>query len=197
MSPDVLDQLVGRQHLARMLDEREEQPELERGEADGQATAHHEPLAVVDRESSVVVVLDVRRLRGAPQECLDPRQQLLAAEGLDDVVVCPGPKAAHLVDLAAARREQDHRDVAQVAEALERLEAVELRHREVQDDEIGWIRVERPQRRAAVHRRHDAVAGAAQQLLEQKADVVVVVNDEHPPQRRRHHRAQYEECSGR
>ena len=125
-----------------MLDKGNEQTELERSQTHGQTTAEDEPPAVVDRERSVLVVLDVGRLRRAPQQCLDPREQLLAPEGLHDVVVGAGPKPSYLVDLAAAGCEQDHRHVAHVADSLERFEAVELRQREVEDDEVGRALVE-------------------------------------------------------
>src|SRR5262249_37133978 len=126
-----------------------------------------------------------------------PREQLLAAERLDDIVVGAGAEAPYLVDLAAPRGEQDHRHVAEVAEPLERLETVELRHREVEDDEVGPAVVEGAERGAPVPRGRDVVASAWKKLLEQRAEVVIVVDDEHPPQRCRHHRTQYEDRSGR
>jgi acetyl-CoA acetyltransferase len=124
----------------------------------------------------------MRGLRSPPQQRLDPREQLLAAEGLDDVVVGAGAEAPHLVDLAAARGEQDHRNVAQVAQALERLESIELRHREIHDDEVRRVRVERAERSATVLSGLDAVSSPAQELRKQQADVVVVVDNEHPTQ---------------
>src|SRR5262245_30230893 len=128
------------------------------------------------------------RGRGCPpQERLDPQEQLLASEGLHDVVVGARAEAAHLVDLAAAHGEQDHGHVTEVADALERLEAVELGHREVEDDEVARARVEGTQRHTAVLRRLHGVAGPAKEFVEQKADVVVVVDDEHPPQGCRRH----------
>ena len=51
--------------MTRMLDERSEQTELERRETNGQAAADDEAARVVDRESAVLVVLDVCRLRRA------------------------------------------------------------------------------------------------------------------------------------
>ena len=62
MPPDVLDELVGGEHMTRMLDERSEQTELERRETDRQAAADDEAARVVDRESAVLVVLEVCRL---------------------------------------------------------------------------------------------------------------------------------------
>ena len=142
-------------------------------------------------------MFEVRRFRGAPQKRLDPREQLLAAERLHDVVVGAGPETAHLVDLATPRGEQDHRHVAQVAQALERLEAVELGHREIEDDDVRRILVEDPKRQPAVLGCFDGVASPSEELLEQQTDVVVVVHDEHPPRGPRRHRVQYEPRSGR
>ena len=107
------------------------------------------------------------RLGSPTQQRLDPREQLLAAERLDDVIVGAGAKAPHLVDLTAAGGEQDHGHVAEVAEALERLESVELGHREIEDDEVGRALMEDAERVASVQRRLHAVPRAAQQLFEQ------------------------------
>ena len=135
-------------------------------------------LAVDDRDPWAHLALGYARLYmdnrpdealGALQHALrlDPCEQLLAAEGLDDVVVGSGPEAPHLVDLAAAGGEQNDGDVAQIAEPVESLEPVELGHREVEDDEVGRALIEGAERRTSVSRCRDVIACAAQQLFEQ------------------------------
>jgi hypothetical protein len=113
-----------------------------------------------------------------------------------DVVVGAGAEAAHLVDLAAPRREQDDRHVAQVAQPLERLEAVELRHRDVEHDEVCRPGVEGAQRGATVCCRLHRVARRAEQGLHEVADVLVVVDDKNAPGAC-HHPAQYAAPCGR
>jgi len=82
-----------------------QETELEGCEADRQATGHDETPGVVDGDRTVVVVLQVRGFGGATEERLDPGQQLLAAEGLHDVVSSGArTEASHLVDLAAPGR---------------------------------------------------------------------------------------------
>ena len=63
---------------------------------------------------------------------------------------------------------------------LERLPAVELRHRHVEDDEIRPRLEHLPERGLAVGGVDDLVAGAREQHAEEAPDVGVVVDDEHP-----------------
>jgi hypothetical protein len=165
-----------------------QEPELEGCEADRQATGHDEAPGVVDGDRTVVVVLQVRGFGGATEERLDPGQQLLAAEGLHNVVVGARTEASNLVDLAAPRGEQDYRHVAQVAQALQRLESIEVRHREIEDDDVSGVLVEDAERCAPVLSRLHEVTGSRQELVKEQADIVVVVDDKNPPRgRRRRH----------
>src|SRR6266550_5181580 len=144
-----------------------QETELEGCEADRQTTGHDEVPGIVDGDRTVVVVLQVRGFGGATEERLDPGQQLLAAEGLHDVVVGARTEDSHLVDLAAPRGEQDYRHVAHVAQALQRLESIELGHREIEDDDVGGFLVEDAERGAPVLSRLYEVTRPRQELVKE------------------------------
>ena len=86
----------------------------------------------------------LRARRPAAELRADARQELLATEGLRDVVVGARAQAAYLVELVGVRREHDHRCLAQLADAFEHLPAGKARHRDVEDDDIGVLGVEEP-----------------------------------------------------
>ena len=67
---------------------------------------------------------------------LGPRHELAGAEGLRHIVVRAEPKAADLVDIRLARRDDDDRDVELGADAAAKVEAVDMRQHEIQDHEI-------------------------------------------------------------
>src|SRR5207247_1750463 len=70
------------------------------------------------------------------------REELLPPERFRDVVVGAGGQPAHLLQLLRTGREHDHRDVGEVADPLERLVAVHVGHRHVEDHERRRIREE-------------------------------------------------------
>src|SRR5207248_7812052 len=130
VAPDELEQLVAAQHLVGMADERRQELELERGELDGAVVDGDDALGEVDRQ----VAVRVGRLlslacAGAPQQRLDARNELLAAERLDDVVVGAAREPADALELGVSGGQHQDRYVAQIAEPRQRLEAVEPRHR--------------------------------------------------------------------
>jgi len=76
--------------------------------------------------------------RPAAQQRLQPRGDLLQGERLDDVVVGAGLQAADaVVDLVARAQDADRRLVAAGAQSREDLEAVEVGHGEVEQDDRG------------------------------------------------------------
>src|SRR6266550_7029824 len=68
---------------------------------------------------------------------------------------------------------------APLADAFERLPAVEARHRDIENHEIGLLGVEQSQPLAPVAGLDYRVAGSLQHLPEQAADIRVVVDYEH------------------
>ena len=73
---------------------------------------------------SLSIVARRPRLR-PPQHGLDARDQLARAEGLGHVVVGAELEAEHPVDLLVARRERDHRRLAERPDAPADLEPVD------------------------------------------------------------------------
>jgi hypothetical protein len=161
-------------------DESREQAELQRRQRDGGRADRHLAGGEVDRHGGVDVGLaHLGRAAGAAQQRLDPREQLLAAERLDHVVVGAGLEPPHLVELAGARREHQDRHVGEVADAFERLPAVHLGHSHVENDERRADGVQAAQRLAAAGRLADGVPGPLQQDADQVADVRFVVDDQY------------------
>ena len=117
--------------------------------------------------------------RTAPQQGAHARQQLLALEGLDEVVVGAGVEALDARLQRVARGEHQDRDVVALAQAAGDLHAVELRQAEVEDHQVGDERARRVERRLAVERQPDLVALQAQRALEHLRDLLVVLDDEH------------------
>ena len=162
-----------------MLNECGEELELEWRQLDLAFADDHASLRVVDLDEGVAVRLGHLRLSARPaQQRLDAGEQLLPAERLRDVVVGARGEAADALELLGARREHDHRHFREVADPLERLVPVQLRHADVEEDEGGRRLVELPQGRPAVGRLLDPVTRADEQLPEEDPDVLVVVDDE-------------------
>src|SRR4051812_16505139 len=109
VAPDLLQQHLPGEHLARLARQRHQQVELQRRELDRPALAQHLVTGDVDAQ-----VPDRQRLRrlvlGPPQPRPDPRDQLLRLERLDHVVVRAGLQAQHHVHGVALRRQHDDRD---------------------------------------------------------------------------------------
>jgi len=168
-----------------MAHEGRQQLELERRQPHRDALAAfaddaHLPADVVDLQGAVLVGGAHLGWAGrAAQQRLDAREQLLTAERLRHVVVGAAAQSAHLVELARARGQHQHRHVAEVADPLERLPAVELRHRDVEHHEVRVVRLEPAERLQPARRLDDGVAGAFEQDPHEAANVVLVLHDEH------------------
>jgi len=74
----------------------------------------------------------------APQQRPDARQQFLRAERLDQVVVRPRVQPGDAVlDLALGGEHEDGDGIREAAQLGADLEAVELRHHDIEQDEVG------------------------------------------------------------
>ena len=169
-----------RQHLVRVAHERRKELELEWGQRHGLAGHCHFALCEINGDQAVSVRPRLLSpVADAPKVGFHARQELLATEGLGHIVVRSRLQAAHLLQLGRPRGQHDHGNVAHVSNALERLPAVELGHRDVEEDEIWRRRVERTQALPAVGTLQDLVARPLEELANEATDIGVVVDDEH------------------
>jgi hypothetical protein len=127
-----------------MVDERGQQPELERRQLDVLPARPHAPLAEVHLEQPVGVGVAHLLARRPPQHALHAREQLLPSERLRHVVVGPAAQRPYLLQLRPERAQHHDGHVAQLPDALERPPSVELGHRDVEHDEVGPLVVQSP-----------------------------------------------------
>ena len=118
--------------------------------------------------------------RPAAQQRPQAREQLLALERLDEVVVGADvePLDARLERVARGEH-QDRHVVAVLAQAARDVDAVEPREPEVEHDQVGQERVRLVERLHAVGGELDVVAVEAQRALQDVGDLLVVLDDEH------------------
>ena len=118
--------------------------------------------------------------RPAAQQRAQAREQLLALERLDEVVVGAGIEALDArVDRVARGQHQDRHVAAVLAQQPRDVDAVELGQAEVEDDEVGRELARVAERRLAVVARTRLVALHPQRPQQDLGDLVVVLDDEH------------------
>ena len=118
--------------------------------------------------------------RAAAQQRAQARQQLLALERLDEVVVGADVEALDArLERVARGQHQDRHVVAVLAQPACDVDAVEPREAEVEHDQVGQERVRLVERLHAVAGELDLVALEAQRALQDLGDLVVVLDDEH------------------
>ena len=179
--PDVLEQLRARQHAARVEHQVAQQPVLGGGQLDGLAGAGDLVRVLVELE---VLEHEPARLGlgepGAAQDRADPRDQLLEAERLGDVVVAAERQAADLVLGRVARGEEDDRHPRALgAEPLGDLEALHVGQHHVEHDQVRPEGGDRRRARRRRSRRTRREALEAQGHRDDVDDVGLVVDDEH------------------
>src|SRR6476659_7242775 len=114
----------------------EEQP-LRAGELDEVPVPGHHPALEIDLD--VVELEDARaraRARGAAQDRADSCGELVRVEGLGDVIVGAQVEALRLVGRRSLRREQDDRDGTPFPQLAHDLDAVEVGHDDVEQDDV-------------------------------------------------------------
>ena len=115
---------------------------------------------------------------GSPQNSLDPSEQLSAAEGLSDVVVCTQLQAEHLVDLVSLGREHDDRHLALRAQAPANLDPVDLRQHAIEHDHIIAIRRRLQQAITPIGRHFHDMACLTQAFGDMASNVEVVFDQQ-------------------
>src|SRR6202012_1104801 len=176
-SPDFVGQTLAGDDQALVAHQELEQLELAVGELDF-------ALAAVDL-AGVGVQLQVADLerggaarRPTAQQRADPRQQLLALEGLDQVVVGARVEAGDAVPGLGAGGPQQDRHVALHAQAPADLDPVEAGEAEVEHDQVGDEPDRDVERLDPVGGGADLVALVAQRAAQDVGDIGVVLDYE-------------------
>src|SRR5688572_26079645 len=115
------------------------------------------------------------------EELVDALHELPRAERLRDVVVRAHVESQLLIDVPALRGEEDHRGLLRGGVRLDRLAdlvAVELRHHDVQHDEVRLLGLHPLERLLSVQRRDHFVALHPQAEIEDVDDVDLIVDHE-------------------
>ena len=119
-----------------------------------------------------------RRLQ-AFQDGVDAGHQLARAEGLGHIVVATDLETDDAVDLFVPRRQEQDRDFGGLAQLAADLQPVELRHIDVEHDQIRAFACEQRQSLGAVPRD----AGLQPRLVEREVndvpDVRIVIHDQY------------------
>ena len=113
------------------------------------------------------------------QQGPEPRQQFLALEWLDQVVVGTGIEALDARLHGVASGEHQNRDVVGLAQRLRHLDPVESRKPEIEDHQIRQERVGQIQRAHPVAGDLDLVALHSERPLEHMCDRDVIFDDQH------------------
>ena len=168
-----------------MSEEELEQPVLGARQLDAPVAAPHVARRRVEREVGEAQAL--RRRLDAPQQRPQAREQLAQGEGLDQVVVGAGVEAGDaVVDRVARGEHQDRRAVAGLAHAPAHLEAVDVRHRDVQDDGVDLLARDAVERLAAVLGERHVVALEGQRPLHRRAQGRLVIDHQDSHRRVQH-----------
>src|SRR3954447_23489558 len=120
----------------------------------------------------------------APQDGVDPRDELARRERLDDVVVGAEAQADDAVGLLALGGEQDDRRravvlaLAALAQPAHHLEAVDAGQHEIEHDEVGPLLGGELERPLAVARDERRVARVLEVARHEVGDGPLVVDDE-------------------
>ena len=166
---------------ARVACEEREQIELLGCEHQLAAGEVRAPRARVDLEPA-----DLRgrcRLPGArarpARDGPDAREQLTEAERLDEEVVCPELEPDDAVDLLAASRDDDDRDLGARAQLPADRVAVHVRQAQIEQHDVDLGIAAGGQRLSAGRRARDGVALAHEAFGQRLGDRVLVLDNQH------------------
>ena len=116
---------------------------------------------------------------GAAQHGAHARRQLVGVEGLGDVVVGAQVEALGLVARRALGRQQDDRDRAPLTQLAHDLDAVEVGHDDVEQDDVRPDFLGLLERLFAAAGGHDAETLVVKGQRDELRDARLVVGDEH------------------
>ena len=115
---------------------------------------------------------------GAAEHRLDAGHQLAGVEGLGHIVIGAQLQADDLVHVVGAGGEDDDGDVARLAQLAADLEAVHLRHHDVEDDQVGLVGLDLLQRLTAVIGGLDLESFLGEVEAGELDDIPLVVDDQ-------------------
>src|SRR5215207_5196961 len=178
VAPDLVEQLLTRDHEPLVAHQVLEQLELALGQLDRALAAMHLVRVGVERE-----VADAQRghaARRAPaQQGAEPGEQLLALERLDEVVVGADVEAFDArVERVARGQHQDRRVVPVLAQPARDVDPVHARKPEVEHQYVGQEGVNLVEGGDAVAGELDLVALQPQRALQHLRDLLVVLHHE-------------------
>jgi hypothetical protein len=174
----VREQLLAGEHLAGVAQEHLEHRELAGAELDGPVVDRRAARAQVERD---VAGAQHRLLRGAlaAQAHPDPREELLEAERLGDVVVGAVVQARDLVgDLVAGGQDHDRHPLALGAHRAQDRHAVQPGQAQVEDEQVEVVVAREGEGGGAVRRRRGDEAVGAQALLQEGGEPRLVLGDQ-------------------
>jgi hypothetical protein len=179
VAPHPLPDHVVADHLLGVAQQQLEQAELGPGQLDHPVAAGQP--AGGDVEGQVGVPEHVPADPAAPEQGLDPGQQLSQGKRLDQVVVGPGGEPGHpVVHGVPGGEHQDGGGVSAGTEPAARVEPVDHGHQHVHDDQVDRRAGQRVERVRAMDRGGHRVSGAAQRAFQRNPDIRVVVHDQEP-----------------
>ena len=129
------------------------------------------------------------RVRGdlrAPDHRAHARQQLLDAEGLGEVVVGAQIEAVDLVLILPTRRQDDDGHGGELAHPLRDGKAIHPWHHDVEQHEIGGVRLDLFERRLPIAHRDHLIALELEVARDQPQDLGIVVGGQNRRLLRRH-----------
>ena len=111
----------------------------------------------------------------SPQHRLDASDEFARAERFRDVVVRADREADELVDLLGPRRQHDDVDVRLGSQLPQHLQAIETRHRHIEQDQIGMMFPDDAERLVSVGGLHDLEAFRFEVSAQDVTDMGLVV----------------------
>ena len=133
----------------------------------------------IARSSTRTVAAPRRDARRATQHGAHARGELVGMERLGEVVVRAEVEAARTIRRRALRRQEDHRHRARLAQAAHDLEAVDVGHDDVQQDDVGLGLLGLAEGLLAAQGADHAEAVVGERHGHEAGDPGLVVGDEH------------------
>ena len=182
--PELADDEVIGQHLARVFAEQGDDLILVDRELGVLTALEHLVLVIVDRQLADGELARLRDLRIGQGRARvadgrsDAGEELRRAEGLDEVVVRAVVEGFNLVVLVRAGGDDDHRQVRPLAHGFEHLQPVHIRQPQIQNDQIRAVRGDHGQRLLAAADDDGVIAVGRENHGDEVADALLVLNDQ-------------------